>query len=269
MESEVSSRLALEAELRTSLQASAFMLHYQPQVDGSGRIVGAEALLRWTSPSRGPVGPAEFIPVAEGAGLTGRLGRWALREACTQLGQWSHMPHTARLTVAVNVSVHQLREPGFVSDVLQVLGECGVNLARLKLELTESVLIEDVDETIDKMLALKHAGISFALDDFGTGYSSLSYLKRLPLDQLKIDRAFVRDILTNPNDAAIARSIVALSKSLGLGTIAEGVETVEQQRFLAEIGCTFCQGYLFGKPVEAAEFALSMRAQADALSFPG
>ena len=179
--------------------------------------------------------------------------------ACTQLAHWSREPDMAHITVAVNVSVHQLRQPGFADEVLRVIDGCGIDPGRLKLELTESVLIEDADDTIAKMEQIRAAGVRFALDDFGTGYSSLSYLKRLPLDQLKIDRSFVRDILTNPNDVSIARSIVALSEALGLGIIAEGVETFEQRAFLAEIGCTCCQGYLLGRPMEASAFAQLVR----------
>lgn len=263
MELEVNHRLALERELRESLGNTRFALHFQPQVDSAGRISGAEALLRWTNSTGAPVSPVEFIPVAEASGLILPLGRWALRAACGQLAQWRRIPAMAHLSVAVNVSVHQFRQPGFVSEVLQTVDEIGIDPRLLKLELTESVLIDDVDDTVDKMLRLKAHGIGFALDDFGTGYSSLSYLKRLPLDQLKIDRSFVRDILENPNDAAIARSIVALSQSLGLGIIAEGVETQAQRAFLAKIGCGCCQGYLFGRPMVAAALEQLVAAQMD------
>jgi diguanylate cyclase (GGDEF)-like protein len=261
METEVSRRLALERELRESLSSARFALHYQPQVDSAGLINGAEALLRWTNTAGTPVSPAEFIPVAEASGLILPLGRWAMRAACGQLAQWRHIPAMSHLSVAVNVSVHQFRQPAFVSEVLEIVDESGIDPRLLKLELTETVLIDDVDDTVDKMLRLKAHGIGFALDDFGTGYSSLSYLKRLPLDQLKIDRAFVRDILENPNDASIARSIVALSQSLGLGIIAEGVETQAQRAFLAKIGCGCCQGYLFGRPMEAAALEALVAAQ--------
>ncbi|WP_187271591.1 EAL domain-containing protein [Massilia arenae] len=261
METEVNHRLALERELRESLGSARFALHYQPQVDGAGRISGAEALLRWTSSAGRQVSPVEFIPVAEASGLIVPLGRWALRAACGQLARWHRIPAMGHMSVAVNVSVHQFREPGFVSEVLDIVSESGIDPRLLKLELTETVLIDDVDDTVDKMLRLKAHGIGFALDDFGTGYSSLSYLKRLPLDQLKIDRSFVRDILENPNDASIARSIVALSQSLGLGIIAEGVETQAQRAFLAKIGCGCCQGYLFGRPMEATALEELVAAQ--------
>ncbi len=263
MELEVNRRLAMERELRESLRDASFALHYQPQVDSAGRISGAEALLRWTNAAGAPVSPAEFIPVAEASGLIQPLGRWALRAACGQLARWHRIPAMARLSVAVNVSAYQFRQPGFVPEVLEIVNECKIDPRLLKLELTESVLIDDVDSTIDKMLRLKSHGIGFALDDFGTGYSSLSYLKRLPLDQLKIDRSFVRDILENPNDASIARSIVALSHSLGLGIIAEGVETQAQREFLSQIGCGCCQGYLFGRPMEAAALEELVAAHAD------
>ncbi len=262
MEAEVTGRLAMEVELRESLRTSSFALHYQPQVDSTGRITGAEALLRWNNAAGEPVSPVEFVPVAEASGLIVPLGQWALRTACTQLARWSRLPGLGRMTIAVNVSVRQFRQPGFANEVLEIVDDCGIDPMLLKLELTESVMIDDVDDTIDKMLKLKKRGIGFALDDFGTGYSSLSYLKRLPLDQLKIDRSFVRDILENPNDVSIARSIVALSQSLGLGIIAEGVETQAQHAFLAEIGCGCCQGYLFGRPMEAAALEQMVAAQA-------
>lgn len=266
MEAEVSQRLAMEAQLRESLHKGGFALHYQPQVDSAGRISGAEALLRWNRPTSAPVGPAEFIPVAEASGLILPLGRWALGEACRQLAQWCCLPRMGNLSLAVNVSVRQFRQPGFVREVLDIVDGCGIDPRLLKLELTETVLIDDIDETIDKMLQLQARGIRFALDDFGTGYSSLSYLKRLPLDQLKIDRSFVRDILDNPNDASIARSIVALSESLGLGIIAEGVETQAQRDFLAQIGCGCCQGYLFGQPMDAAAFTRLVTAPSEAFA---
>jgi diguanylate cyclase (GGDEF)-like protein/PAS domain S-box-containing protein len=254
MESDVTYRLALETELRESLGKSEFMLHYQPQVDGNGRITGAEALLRWNHLKRGVVGPAVFVPIAESSGLIVQLGNWVLRSACAQLAKWGRTPGMEHLSLAVNVSVRQFRQADFVAEILAVLGDAGANPSRLKLELTESVLIENAGDTIEKMRQLKQHGIGFALDDFGTGYSSLSYLKLLPLDQLKIDRSFVRDVLVDPNDASIARSIVALAKALGLGIIAEGVETEAQRLFLAEIGCSCYQGYLFGRPMEAELF---------------
>ncbi|MFC5301429.1 EAL domain-containing protein [Azospira restricta] len=248
MQAVVTARSELEDDLREALKAQQFVLHYQPQVDGEGRITGAEALLRWQHPQRGLVPPAEFIPLAEETGLILPIGDWVLRTACARLAQWRARPDTAALTLAVNVSARQFRHPGFVYQVVSALGASGADPHRLKLELTESLLLDDIEGTVVKMTALKAAGVSFSLDDFGTGYSSLSYLKRLPLDQLKIDRSFVRDVLTDPNDAAIARTIVALGQSLGLTVIAEGVETEEQRAFLAAHNCHAYQGYLFGRP---------------------
>jgi diguanylate cyclase (GGDEF)-like protein/PAS domain S-box-containing protein len=248
MQAVVSARSALEEDLREALKAQQFMLHYQPQVDGQGCVTGAEALLRWLHPLRGQVPPAEFIPLAEETGLILPIGEWVMRTACARLAQWRGRPETAGLTLSVNVSARQFRQAGFVDQVLAILDESGADPHRLKLELTESLLLDDIEGTVTKMTALKAAGVSFALDDFGTGYSSLAYLKRLPLDQLKIDRSFVRDVLTDPNDAAIARTIVALGQSLGLKVIAEGVETEAQRAFLAANNCDAYQGYLFGKP---------------------
>lgn len=259
MASDVSYRLALEEELRVSLATSGFSLHYQAQVDAGGHISGAEALLRWDNAKHGFVGPAVFVPIAEASGLIVPLGRWVLRTACMQLAHWASVPGMEHLSMAVNVSVRQFRERNFVQDVVDTVRETGIAPASLKLELTETVLIDDIDDTIEKMRQLKDIGVNFSLDDFGTGYSSLSYLKRLPIDQLKIDRSFVRDILTNANDASIARSIVALSQALGLAIIAEGVETREQRDFLAEMGCECYQGYLFGRPVDAGGFEKQLR----------
>jgi diguanylate cyclase (GGDEF)-like protein/PAS domain S-box-containing protein len=252
MEHEVTNRMGIETELRAALLHSQFVLHYQGQVDGAGMMTGAEALVRWQHPERGLVGPAGFIGIAETSGLILPLGRWVLRTACDQLASWAANPATAHFTLAVNVSVRQFLQSDFVEETLAIVAESGADPARLKLELTETLMIEGVEETIGKMRALREHGICFSLDDFGTGYSSLSYLKRLPLDQLKIDQSFVRDVLDDPNDASIARSVVALGKSLGLKIIAEGVETEAQRAFLAEIGCEHWQGYLFSRPVDAA-----------------
>jgi diguanylate cyclase (GGDEF)-like protein/PAS domain S-box-containing protein len=248
MQANVSERVALERDLRLGLQAKQFQLHFQPQVDGVGQMIGAEVLVRWRHPQRGMVSPATFIPLAEESGLILPLGRWVLEQACRQLVRWAEQPQTARLTLAVNVSSRQTRQADFVNGVLAVLAQTGANPARLKLELTESLLLDNVTDTIAKMGELKARGVGFSLDDFGTGYSSLAYLKRLPLDQLKIDQSFVRDALSDPHDAAIVRAIVALGHSLQLQVIAEGVETSEQREFLAQQGCHHCQGFLFGRP---------------------
>nr|WP_295786030.1 EAL domain-containing protein [Rhodoferax sp.] len=250
----VMQRAQLEVELRQAIQENQFVLHFQPQVLDGGRVTGAEALVRWMHPERGLVPPAQFIPLAEDCGLIFPLGQWVLARACEQLTAWASHRALSHLTLAVNVSVLQFREPRFVDEVLAVLRHTGANPARLKLELTESLLADSVQEVIDKMTTLKAHGVGFSLDDFGTGYSSLSYLKRLPLDQLKIDQSFVRDILTDPNDAAIAGTVVALAKSLGLDVIAEGVETSEQRDFLANAGCHAYQGFYFSRPLLVEHF---------------
>ncbi|MCF8198265.1 MAG: PAS domain S-box protein [Sulfuritalea sp.] len=254
MQAAVADRIKLEADLRKGLELAQLVLHYQPQVDGIGKVTGAEALVRWRHPQRGLVSPAEFIPLAEETGLIQPLGHWVLTTACRQLLVWAANPALAQLTLAVNVSARQFRQPDFVEHVSSILADTGADPQKLKLELTESLLLEDVENTIAKMNALKAIGVSFSLDDFGTGYSSLSYLKRLPLDQLKIDQSFIRDVLIDPNDAAIARTIVALAQSLSLSVIAEGVETEAQREFLSNSGCHACQGYLFSHPLPAEEF---------------
>uniref|UniRef100_UPI00374CF21F putative bifunctional diguanylate cyclase/phosphodiesterase n=1 Tax=Undibacterium sp. TaxID=1914977 RepID=UPI00374CF21F len=247
-------RSALVSDLRKAIDSGQFLLHYQAQVVSGSGVIGAEALVRWKHPQRGVVAPAEFIPLAEETGLILPLGLWVLETACAQLAVWGERKDTAHLTIAVNVSARQFGRSDFVEQVLAVLKDSGANPKCLKLELTESLLVENVEETIEKMFALKAKGVGFSLDDFGTGYSSLSYLKKLPLDQLKIDQSFVRDVLIDPNDAAIARTIVALAHSLGLGVIAEGVETAAQRDFLAAAGCHCYQGYFFSRPVPLQEF---------------
>lgn len=254
LESAVKERAALEHDLRHALGDKQFLLHYQAQVLDDDRVTGAEVLLRWQHPRRGLVPPRDFISLAEDTGLILPLGRWVLESACTQLATWSTLPAMDHLTVAVNVSARQFHADDFVQLVLAVLDKTGANPQLLKLELTESLLVSDVEGTIEKMNSLKSSGVSFSLDDFGTGFSSLSYLKRLPLDQLKIDQSFVRDVLSDPNDAAIARTVVALSQSLGLGVIAEGVETEAQRDFLAASGCHAYQGYFFSRPLLLQDF---------------
>jgi len=248
MQAAVLARAALDADLRMGLQREELLLHYQPVVDGRNCIQGYEALLRWRHPQRGLVSPAEFIPLAEQSTLILGVGQWVLRTACRQLVAWAREPATRELSLAVNVSARQFRQNDFVAQVQAMLDETGANPQRLKLELTETVLISDVEDAIRKMGALRERGVRFALDDFGTGYSSLSYLKRLPLDQLKIDQSFVRDVLTDPNDAAIVRTILALAQSMELQAVAEGVENEGQRQFLLDNGCTVFQGYLFGRP---------------------
>jgi EAL domain-containing protein (putative c-di-GMP-specific phosphodiesterase class I) len=244
----------LEADLREAFAARQFLLHFQPQVTEDGRVVGGEALVRWAHPSRGLVPPGAFIPVAEETGMILSLGQWVLQTACSQLARWDADPLMADLTLSVNVSARQFHQADFVDQVLTLLRSTRADPSRLKLELTESLLVENVQDIIEKMSALKAIGVRFSLDDFGTGYSSLAYLKRLPLEQLKIDQSFVQDILCDPNDAAIGRTIIALARSLGLSVIAEGVETEGQREFLAKAGCTTYQGYLFSPPVPLEAF---------------
>ncbi|HEU4844439.1 MAG TPA: bifunctional diguanylate cyclase/phosphodiesterase, partial [Burkholderiaceae bacterium] len=260
MQAAAAARLALEHDLRAGLGSDQFLLHFQVQVDAQARARGAEVLVRWQHPERGMVSPGEFIPLAEASGLILPLGHWVLRTACLQLASWAGDPHAGALSLAVNVSASQFSQPDFVAQVLALLDETGANPRRLKLELTEGMLLEHTDLVIRTIAALKQAGIGISLDDFGTGYSSLSYLKRLPLDQLKIDQTFVRDLPHAASDVAIVRTIVALGQSLGMDVIAEGVETAAQRDALAAAGCHAYQGYLFGKPMPIARFEEWLRA---------
>ncbi len=254
MQSVVTARAALEGDIRQGIAKGELLLYFQPQINRDGGTFGAEVLLRWPHPVRGMVPPNHFIPLSEETGQILSLGNWVLETACQQLTEWAKLEKMEHLTLAVNVSARQFRQQDFVPYVLDLLDYTGANPRRLKLELTESMLVHDVEETIGKMSALRERGISFSLDDFGTGYSSLSYLKRLPLDQLKIDQSFVRDLMTNTNDAAIANTVIALGHSLGLSVIAEGVETTAQRDFLAAHGCDAYQGYLLGRPMPLADF---------------
>ena len=253
LQTAVNARAALEEDLRKAIKTNQFLLYYQPQVE-LGRLTGAEALIRWKHPLRGIVPPDEFIPLAEETGLILPLGEWVLENACTQIASWAGWEQTADFTVAVNISALQLRQPDFVEGVLAALDRTGANPKRLRLELTESMLVENLEEVIAKMTQLRSHGLRFALDDFGTGYSSLAYLKRLPLDRLKIDRVFVRDILVDSSSGAIAQTILSLGRAMGLPVIAEGVETEEQLAFLAGLGCQSFQGYLFSRPLPLKEF---------------
>ena len=262
MQAAVTARATMEIDLRSGMQAGQLVLHYQPQVDREGRLTGAEALVRWQHPRRGLVFPAEFIALAEETGLIQPLGQCVLERVCTQLVAWSEQPDTARLTLAMNVSAREFRRPEYISSVLEVIERIGADPTKLMLEFTESLLVDDMEETTTKMNALKARGVGFSLDDFGTGYSSLSYLKHLPLDQLKIDRSFVRDILIDSNDAAIARTIIALGQSLGLAVIAEGVESEEQRNLLADQGCQAFQGFHFGRPGPMHDFRVTAEASA-------
>lgn len=254
LEADLAARATLEMALRRGLDQQQFFLHYQPQLDGARGIIGAELLLRWQHPERGLVSPSEFIPMAEESGLILPIGRWVLETACCRLSQWTRNPQTRELNLAINVSHYQFRQPDFVDQVKQALEQAGAPPWRLKIELTESLLIEDIECSIEKMHALRDLGVVFSLDDFGTGYSSLSYLTRLPLEQLKIDMSFVRNLPHNHNDAVVAQTIINLARSLGLSVIAEGVETEAQREFLEKHGCSEYQGFLFSKPIPLESF---------------
>ncbi|MEO7547608.1 MAG: EAL domain-containing protein, partial [Ramlibacter sp.] len=256
-----SANAALATDLREGWKEGQFHVVYQPQVGPDGEMSGVEALLRWTHPVRGLVEPGLFIATAEETSLIIPLGRGVIDAACAQLAAWARRPERRHLCIAVNVSVRQFRHVDFVDEVMSAIREAGVSPHRLKLELTESLLAREIEVTLAKMTSLKTMGVKLSLDDFGMGYSSLSYLKRLPLDQLKIDREFVKDILTDDNDAAIAKTIVTLAQSLGLDVIAEGVETRAQQEFLAGLGCPSYQGYLFCRPLPLHELEAFIDAQ--------
>lgn len=254
MQAAIDSRMAMEAALRQALDRDEFRLYYQPQIDQDGGLIGAEALLRWLPPDRGPVSPADFIPLAEETGLILSIGQWVLDTACAQLKTWETDPRTRSLQMSVNVSARQFHQADFVATVQRSLVASGIDPTRLKLELTESVVLENIDIVISRMRQLNALGVRFCLDDFGTGYSSLSYLKRLPLDQVKIDQSFVRDVTDDENDAAIVRAIMAMSRSLGLQVIAEGVETQAQRDFLLQNDCRAYQGFLFCRPIPIDEW---------------
>lgn len=261
MQDTINTRVALEDGLRDALVRQEFRLYYQIQVDSKHRPIGAEALIRWIHPEQGLIAPDQFIPMAEETGLIVPIGKWALETACTQLEAWQKNSLTRDLVLAVNVSAKQFRQADFVAQVQEVMQQHAVTPKRLKLELTESLLLDNVEETIATMNALKDVCIQFSLDDFGTGYSSLQYLKRLPLDQLKIDQSFVRNLVSDNSDQAIVRTVIAMARSLNLSVIAEGVETEEQQQILLDSGCTDFQGYLFSKPVPIDQFEALLEAK--------
>jgi diguanylate cyclase (GGDEF)-like protein/PAS domain S-box-containing protein len=249
MQETINARVALEGELRKALEQQQFQLYYQAQVDSSHRALGVEALIRWVHPEKGMVSPAQFIPLAEETGLILPIGRWVLETACAQIKTWQQSELSNDFVLAVNVSAKQFRQADFVAQVQDAVRRHAIDPTLLKLELTESLLLENIEDTIETMRALKETGVQFSLDDFGTGYSSLQYLKRLPLNQLKIDQSFVRDIAVDSSDKAIVRTIIAMARGLNLEVIAEGVETEEQRQLLLEKGCSHFQGYLFSKPV--------------------
>ena len=267
LQTAVHARATLEKNLRTAIQCDQFLLYYQPQME-SGRLVGAEALIRWKHPERGILMPGEFIGLAEETGLILPLGNWVLETACKQIALWGRLEETRPISLAVNISARQLHQFDFVAQVLSVLERTGASPRQLKLELTESMLVENVEEIIAKMTELRSHGLRFSLDDFGTGYSSLSYLKRLPLEQLKIDRSFVRDILVDASSGAIAQTIIALGKAMSLPVIAEGVETEEQRLFLESLGCNAYQGYLFSRPLPLEEFELLLPGIGEKIALP-
>lgn len=254
MQINLNARVSLEADLRLALAENQFELYYQAQSTHDGCIIGAEALIRWQHPQQGLMFPDAFIPLAEEVGLITAIGQWVLQSACTQLKNWENNTHTQHLQLAVNVSVRQFHQADFLTQVQQILSDTAINPARLKLELTESLVIDNVNDTIVKMHALKEMGVHFSMDDFGTGFSSLSYLTRLPFDQLKIDKSFVHNIGIKPSDMMIIQTIIGMVHNLGIEVIAEGVETEEQRAFLEYNNCPLCQGYLFSKPVPIAQF---------------
>jgi EAL domain-containing protein (putative c-di-GMP-specific phosphodiesterase class I) len=243
--------------LRDAIETQAFQLYYQVQVDLHGTVVGAEALIRWIGADGKVISPAEFIPLAEDTGLIVPMGQWVLDTACRQLARWQRSPATRHLTLAINVSARQFHQADFAAQLRSALERHRIDASGLKLELTESAILGDIDTTIERMHQLRELGIRFALDDFGTGYSSLSYLKRLPFDQLKIDQSFIHDMLIDHTSNAIVRAVLVMSDALGLKVVAEGVETAAHRDFLVEHGCQICQGYLLGRPmpIEAWEEA--------------
>ncbi len=260
MQKQVDTQRQLEKSLRTALNKKEFSLYFQPVFNNKKEIISAEALLRWKHPRRGWISPAEFIPLAEETGIILSLGEWVLREACSQLKKWekSHQQINTAFSLpilAVNVSPKQFRQKGFVGQVKAILQQTSINPSRLEIELTEGVVIANVEDTIQKMKNLKSLGVKIAIDDFGTGYSSLTYLKNLPIDVLKIDQSFVRDITSDKSNSAIVRSIISMASNLDLHVIAEGVETLDEMEHLISEECDIFQGYYFSKPLDATEFA--------------
>lgn len=254
IQASLETHIQLESELRNALPGNQLKLYYQIQVDNTQGVLGAEVLLRWQHPKHGQVLPDRFIPMAEETGLILPIGEWVLQTACEQLKVWAANPVTENFLLAVNVSARQFRQPDFVAVVGKILAQTGVNPQRLKLELTESLVLHNIVDTIDKMKALNRQGIHFSMDDFGTGYSSLAHLASLPIQQLKIDKSFVRNIASNHNDAVIVQTIIGMANNLGVAVIAEGVETEEQRACLERFGCMTYQGYLYGKPMPLREF---------------
>ena len=254
MQAAISARVAVEEDLHLALKEGQFTLYYQSQVNRSGIIVGAEVLIRWQHPVRGLVSPVQFIPLAEESQLILPIGEWVLKTACAQLKAWENNAQTRHLQLAVNVSPRQFHQTDFIAQVIEIVERSGINPTLLKLELTEGIVLNDIEDTILKMKALRKIGVSFSMDDFGTGFSSLSNLKKLPFDQLKIDKSFVRDISVDRDDAIIVETIIAMANKLKMEVIAEGVENEAQRVFLEQHHCEFFQGYLFSKPVPLEQF---------------
>jgi diguanylate cyclase (GGDEF)-like protein len=259
MQQALEARSSLEIDLRLALEQDQFELYYQPQLDDRHVVVGTEALLRWWHPTRGLVSPAEFIPLAEETGLIIPIGIWVLKTACVQLKAWKLDPAMREVQISVNVSAHQFHQSDFVDCLRSLLADSGACPDRLKVELTESAMLEDIQETIEKMRTIRAMGVDVSMDDFGTGHSSLTNLKRLPLNQVKIDQSFVRDLTENASDWAIVRTIIVMAESLGLDVIAEGVETQAQRDLLHQFGCRSYQGYLFGRPMPVDMFETMVR----------
>jgi EAL domain-containing protein (putative c-di-GMP-specific phosphodiesterase class I) len=260
MQAEADQRLQLEKELRAAIHNSELVLYYQPQFNNQGELVGAEALMRWSHPKRGIVEPRDFIALAEETNLIQPMGVWVMKTAVKQYVEWLDGGlFTGREYIAINVSPRQIQQDDFVSDIADVLDEYAVSPRCLKLELTESVLLDDLHDVVEKMNQLKELGVSFSMDDFGTGFSSLSYLKRLPFDQIKIDKTFIRDVSHDLNDAAIVETIIAMAEHLRLDVIAEGVETREEFEFLQRKGCANYQGFYFSTPLQASSFEQTIR----------
>lgn len=261
LQSDTAERSLLDRDLEVALREQQFVLHYQPQLDSSGKVIGAEVLIRWQHPQRGLIGPGEFIDHAETTGMIIPIGQWVLEQAIRQLRCWKDDPRYADIGLAVNISQKQFRQSSFVADMLRLIDEHAIDARRLDLELTETLIVQDIDDLLRKMNALVERGVRFSLDDFGTGFSSLSHLKRLPLNTLKIDRSFVCDLLTDNSSQTIVRTVIALAQSMGMNVIAEGVETQAQQEFLLSNGCMQFQGYLVSKPLPLQAFTAFVERQ--------
>ncbi len=255
LQSDTAERSELDRDLRAAVRERQFVLYYQPQLNDANRVIGAELLIRWQHPQRGLLAPGEFIDHAENTGLIIPIGLWVLEQTAARLRQWKDDPLFGDLGLAVNISQKQFSQSSFVAEILGLIEHHGIDARRLELELTETLIVHDMEDLTRKMTALVEHGVRFSLDDFGTGFSSLSHLKRLPLSKLKIDRSFICDVLTDANSETIVRTVIALGQSMGMTVIAEGVESEAQRRFLADNGCTQFQGYLLGRPMPLVDFS--------------